>query len=77
VHSESGIVVSRFRKHEVVEIKLYPVDLGLGKPRWQFGRPKLADRTLGEKIILRWAKLSEQFGTKIELKDGVGEVKLP
>jgi len=76
-HSESGIAVSRFRKHQVVEIKLYPVDLGLGKPRWQFGRPKLADRTLGEKIILRWAKLSEQFGTKIELKDGVGEVKLP
>jgi hypothetical protein len=76
-HSESGIAVSRFKKHEVVEIKLYPADLGLGKPRWQFGRPKLADRTLGEKIILRWAKLSEQFGTKIELKDGVGEVKLP
>lgn len=74
-HAEGGIALSVFRKHEVVDIKLYPIDLGFHKPRWQFGRPKLADKELAEKVIARWAKLSEEFGTKIKFEDGVGRVE--
>lgn len=75
-HAEGGVAVSVFDKLEVVDIKLYPVDLGFKKPRWQFGRPKLAEGELSEKIIRRWAELSKPFGTKIDYENGVGIVKL-
>jgi len=77
VHAESGIAVLTFEKHKVVDMKLHPCDLGFQKPRWQFGRPKVADKAMAEKIIGRWAKLSEPFGTRIDYKDGVGIVKIP
>lgn len=44
--------------------------------RTKLGRPKLADRELGKKIVDRVAKLSSPYGTEIEFKDGVGVVKL-
>lgn len=76
VHAEGGIAVSTFKNHEVLDIKLYPIDLGFQKPRWQFGRPKLADEMLAEKIIARWVKLSEPFGTRIVFEEGLGIVRL-
>jgi poly-gamma-glutamate synthesis protein (capsule biosynthesis protein) len=56
-------------------IKLYPIDLGFKKLRWQFGRPKLAEEELAEGIIRRWAELSQPFGTKIYYEDGIGKVR--
>ena len=44
--------------------------------RTKLGRPKLADRELGKKIIDRVAKISSPYGTEIEFKDGVDLVKL-
>lgn len=75
-HAEGGLAVSTLEKHEVVDIKLYPIDLGFKKPRWQFGRPKLVKGELGEKIIKRWAELSKPFGTEIYYENDVGIVKL-
>jgi poly-gamma-glutamate synthesis protein (capsule biosynthesis protein) len=75
-YAESGIAISTFEKNEVKEIKLYPVDLGFQKPRWQFGRPRLAHGELAERIIKRWASLSEPFGTKIDAENNIGIVKM-
>ena len=75
-HGEGGVSISTFENHEVVDIKLYLVYLGFRKPRWQFGRPKLAEGELAEKIIGRWAELSKPFGTKIDFVDGVEKVRL-
>jgi poly-gamma-glutamate synthesis protein (capsule biosynthesis protein) len=44
--------------------------------RTKLGRPKLADKELGKKIIDRVARMSRPYGTEIEHKDGVGLVKL-
>jgi poly-gamma-glutamate synthesis protein (capsule biosynthesis protein) len=44
--------------------------------RTKLGRPRLADKELGKKIIDRIAKMSKPYGTEIEFKDGVGVVKL-
>jgi hypothetical protein len=75
-HAEGEVPISTFENHEVVDSKLYLVFLGFRKPRWQFGRPKLAEGELAEKIIGRWVELSKTFGTKIDFVDGVEKVRL-
>lgn len=49
------------------------MNLGYGKSRWEVGIPTPAK---DDKILHRLAKLSEAFGTKINIKNGVGEVVL-
>jgi len=62
---------------ELVELKLYPVDISMARePRAQSGLPMLADADAGKKIIEYLGELSAPFGTSIEYKDGVGLVKL-
>ncbi len=73
----SGMVVSTFNKHRVVDIKIYPVDPLADLQRWQWGRPIRADEAMGRKIVEHWAKLSEPYGTKIDYEKGVGIVRLP
>ncbi len=72
----SGMVVCRFEKHKVVDIKLYPIDPQSELPRWQMGRPLRADEALGRKVVEHWAKLSAPYGTSIDYENGVGVVKL-
>ncbi len=72
----SGMVVCRFEKHKVVDIRLHPVDPQSELPRWQMGRPLRADEALGRKVIEHWAKLSAPYGTRVDYEDGVGVVKL-
>lgn len=58
---------------KVTEVQLYPIDLGMKKPRPQKGVPVL---TGDEKVLEYLQKLSEPFGTKIDIKDGVGTIKV-
>lgn len=73
---ESVIAVPRWKGKELVEIKLYPITLGFGKPRTVRGRPLLADRELSLKILEDLKRVSQPFGTTIEIEDGVGIIKL-
>ena len=73
---ESVIAIPRWDDEELVELTLHPISLGFGTPRWERGRPMLADRALAEKIIEDLRVRSEPFGTEILLKNGVGVVKL-
>lgn len=74
---EAVIAVPTFRNQELAELALYPIDLGYGKPVQVRGRPLLANRELGEKIIDDLKRISAPFGTEIEMRRGVGYVKLP
>jgi len=65
-----------FRNGMLKEIKLFPITLGFGKPIHKRGRPMLANKVLGQKIINRIKKLSLPFGTEIIHKDGVGLVNI-
>jgi len=58
------------------ELKLYPIELGQGKPRSQRGRPMLADEETGAKILGVIKKLSEPYGTEITVEGNVGMVEL-
>jgi len=69
---ESVVAVPVFRAGEVVEMKLYPIDLGQKAPRSQRGTPRLADEATGRRIIDRLAKLSAPFGTTLVYQDGIG-----
>jgi poly-gamma-glutamate synthesis protein (capsule biosynthesis protein) len=73
---ESVIVILRWRGNELATIELHPITLGFGQPESARGRPMLADRELGRKIIGDLVERSRPFGTSIEWRDGVGVVKI-
>lgn len=73
---ESVIAVPRWRGKKLIEIKLYPITLGYGKPRTVRGRPLFADPELSKKIIEHLKRYSEPFGTAIDFEDGIGIVRL-
>ena len=73
---EAVVAAPTFTNGELSELALYPIDLGFGQTRQVRGRPILADDDLGEKIIGDLQRLSEPYGTEIEMRRGVGYVNL-
>jgi poly-gamma-glutamate synthesis protein (capsule biosynthesis protein) len=71
---QSVVAVCEFHQSNLREIKLYPVDLGFGRPRSQRGRPLLADADSGKKILERVGRLSEKYGTKVQNVQGHGVI---
>ncbi len=65
---------------QLTELKLYPIDGTAGElPGTIVNRgthPLMAKGEEAKKIVERYAKLSEPFGTEITFKDGVGVVKV-
>jgi poly-gamma-glutamate synthesis protein (capsule biosynthesis protein) len=68
----------RFVGGVLSELRLVPVDLGLGKPAGARGRPRLADPEQGRRIIERVARRSRRYGTEISYSrdENVGAVRL-
>jgi poly-gamma-glutamate capsule biosynthesis protein CapA/YwtB (metallophosphatase superfamily) len=73
---ESVVALPTWKGDALESIELYPITLGFGKPQAVRGRPMLADRTLGKKIIDDLIARSKPFGTTIEWRDGVGVVRV-
>jgi len=73
---ESVIAVPRWKGKKMTELKLYPITLGYGKPRTVRGRPLFADPDLSKKIIEDLKRLSKPFNTVIDIKDGIGVVRI-
>lgn len=71
---ESVVAMPTFRGGELVEVALHPITLGFGEPAWVRGRPMLARGELGSKILEDLRVRSEPYGTRIEVRDGVGYV---
>jgi poly-gamma-glutamate capsule biosynthesis protein CapA/YwtB (metallophosphatase superfamily) len=69
---ESVVAVADFAGDELVELRLYPIELGWQQPRSQRGTPRLAPEPSGRKIIEHLAELSRPFGTEIAYEDGMG-----
>jgi poly-gamma-glutamate synthesis protein (capsule biosynthesis protein) len=69
---ESVVAVAEFEGDELVELRLYPIELGWKEPRSQRGTPRLAPDGLGRQIIEHLAELSRPFGTEIRYENGVG-----
>ena len=73
---ESVVAVPTWRGKELLSIELHPITLGFGKAPAVRGRPMLADRTLGRKIIDDLIERSRAFGTTVEWRDGIGVVRV-
>lgn len=75
-------VVATFtlRDGELTELKLHPIDASAGEPPGTFVnrgvRPLMAEGEEAERIIERYARMSEPFGTEIEYRDGIGIVEV-
>ena len=73
---ESVIAVSRYSGGQVIEIKLYPIDLGVEIKGADRGVPRMASRAHGDRILERLRKLSAPLGTTIRIENGVGVIRL-
>jgi len=73
---ESVVAVLRWQRDTLTAIELHPITLGFGQPRPERGRPRLADRELGRKIVGDLVERSRAFGTTIEWRDGTGVVRV-
>ena len=76
IYWENIVAVCHFRQKRLHEIRLHPIDQGHGRPRAQRGRPLLAQREVGERILRRLQRISGPYGTEITSRDGVGIIKL-
>jgi poly-gamma-glutamate synthesis protein (capsule biosynthesis protein) len=65
-----------FLDDKLVQLYLYPIELGMKKPRSQRGRPMMTNKKVGKKILNIIKKLSEPYGTDIKIIDNVGIVQL-
>ncbi|HIF38467.1 MAG TPA: CapA family protein [Gemmatimonadetes bacterium] len=73
---EAVVAMPRFRGGELMEVVLQPIDLGFGTEAWERGRPVLAEEDLANKILGDLIERSEPFGTHIEVRDGVGYIRV-
>lgn len=69
---ESVIPVWKMEDGSLVEIILYPIELGFGLPRYKRGWPKIT-KSLRPLVTLQ--NLSKPYGTNIEIKNHVGIIK--
>ena len=72
---EQAFSVCDFDGPDLKEIRVYPIELGFGKPRPQRGRPLLAEGEAAERIIERVARISKTLGTGVEYRGGIGVVR--
>ncbi len=65
-----------FKGDKLDELLLYPIELGMEKPRSQRGRPMMATGERATKILGIIEELSKPYGTQMEIVDDVGVVWL-
>ncbi|WP_368652559.1 CapA family protein [Ornithinibacillus sp. 4-3] len=70
---DSIVPVWKMQGDKLTEVKLYPIELGYKQPRYKIGWPTLVKT---DRILKDLQELSEPFGTKIDIKDGVGTIVL-
>ncbi|MEZ4522868.1 MAG: CapA family protein [Thermomicrobiales bacterium] len=73
---ESVLPLATFEDGKLTELVLHPITLGYGTAIPERGIPRLANPALGGEILSWVAELSEPFGTKIDIKDNVGYVRI-
>jgi poly-gamma-glutamate synthesis protein (capsule biosynthesis protein) len=73
---QSVIAVTAFERGALKSIRLQPIDLGVDLPIARRGIPRIASPERADEILQTIARLSQNFGTEISVKDGSGDVQL-
>jgi poly-gamma-glutamate capsule biosynthesis protein CapA/YwtB (metallophosphatase superfamily) len=71
---QSVVTTARFEKGRVAEIRLHPIDLNYAARGADRGVPKLAAPDVAKTILERLQRLSQPFGTRIAIEQGVGVI---
>lgn len=75
---EGSFAVPVFKGHKLIELKIYPVEMGhigpfiSGDGRPQRGIPRIAKGEMAKKIIGMISEYSKPFGTQIVFENGIG-----
>ncbi|MEM2137070.1 MAG: CapA family protein [Candidatus Methanomethylicia archaeon] len=73
---ESILAYMIMEEGKLMELRIYPVDLGQNRNRANRGRPTLATGDKARKILMDIIRMSEKYGTRIKVKDDVGYIEL-
>jgi poly-gamma-glutamate capsule biosynthesis protein CapA/YwtB (metallophosphatase superfamily) len=73
---ESVIAVSRFDKNQLVDVRLYPVDLGWDRRPADRGSPRMASPEMAHKILEGLQKMSAPYGTTITIENNIGVIRV-
>jgi poly-gamma-glutamate synthesis protein (capsule biosynthesis protein) len=66
-----------YKDGRLVEIRIYPVDIGLGQRSWSRNVPETPTPEKARVILERIQNLSEPFGTKISIENNIGIIRVP
>src|SRR5262249_2067726 len=72
---QSVVTTSRFEKGKVAEIRVNPIDLNYTARGADRGVPRPAGADVAKTILERLQRLSQPFGTRIAIQDGVGVIR--
>lgn len=73
---ESLVATSHYDNGLLKEVRLYPTELGINGPDSRLGIPRMATEQQAQQILERVARLSNQWGTKIEVQGNVGIIRV-
>ncbi|WP_027581550.1 CapA family protein [Bradyrhizobium sp. Ai1a-2] len=73
---ETVVPICSFSDGRLSSLELYPVSLGLGEKRHLRGRPRLAAGETAERILNRFASLSEPFATHLKIGTGMATLAI-
>ena len=73
---ESLVAISQFEDGELTEVRLYPTELGIEEPDSRLGIPRMAELQHAQQILQRVERLSDQWGTQIDIEGNVGIIRV-
>lgn len=73
---ESLVATSHYEDGVLKEVRLYPIELGINGPDSRLGIPRMATEQHARQILERVTRLSDQWGTKIEVDGSVGVIRV-
>ena len=76
---EAQLATCRYEGGRLVEVRLYPVDLGreASRPVSLLGIPMTPSPAIAREILEKVQRLSKPFGTVISIEDNVGVIRIP
>jgi poly-gamma-glutamate capsule biosynthesis protein CapA/YwtB (metallophosphatase superfamily) len=74
---EALLTSSTYENGKLVEVRIYPVDVGgPDRPGSQLGTPRQPSPEVAARILRELAEYSKPFGTRIDIQDGVGVIRI-
>ena len=73
---ESLVAISHYEDGELTEVRLYPTELGIDGPDSRLGIPRMADVQHAQQILERVERLSDEWGTEIDIEGSVGIIRI-